>query len=80
MTQWTHSSHSLILLFNSPHLLKLFESWTLSRRIHCYVPKTGFTTYMEMKKDHFSGGSSYSLCVLTVPACVCTNSSSPHCT
>lgn len=76
MTQWTHS---LILLFNSPHLLKLFESWTLSRRIHCYVPKTGFTTYMEMKKDHFSG-SSYSLCVLTVPACVCTNSSSPHCT
>lgn len=69
MAQWTHS---LILLFNSPHLLKLFESWTLSRRIHCYVPKTGFTTYMQMKKDHISG-SSYSLCVLTVPACVCTN-------
>lgn len=54
MTQWTHSSHSLILLFSSPHLLKLFESWTLSRRIHCYVPKTGFTTYMEMKKDHLA--------------------------
>lgn len=29
------------------HLLKLFHSWTLSRRIHCYIPKTGFTACEE---------------------------------
>lgn len=51
------------------HLLKLFESWTLSRRIHCYVPKTGFTAYREKELDYFSC-TWYSVCSCVCTACV----------
>lgn len=36
------------------HLLKLFHSWTLSRRIHCYIPKTGFTACEEAPPGRYT--------------------------
>lgn len=51
------------------HLLKLFESWTLSRRIHCYVPKTGFTAYMKIKLGSFLASTSLFMCFHCLHAC-----------